>query len=209
MTKRQVRCSTCQPQMSRSVRYYNFFQWYNRNNNTMIIWMCLYGCCPMVKVSQCRESIMVQQTSPASAFVLSHKQAVIHTNSGFWSPDSWNVPDATYNAAFLENWFTASEQEEWPQITVTLLVFARLAPKGCQCSARYGGKSYKRSQGVDLCQAEVCVCASPIWASGKEFFHFLFPISSTDSFSNQNKKALYKQMWVMFSGTFMSRRTGR
>ena len=60
---------------------------------------------------------------------------------------------------------------------------------------------------MDPCQAEVCACASLIWASGKERLHFLFSISSADSFSSQNKKALNKQMRVVFSVTFMSGQT--
>lgn len=63
---------------------------------------------------------------------------------------------------------------------------------------------------MDPCQAGVCAFASLIWASGKELLHFLFSISSTDSFfPSQNIKALNKQLWVVFSVTFMSGQTSR
>lgn len=57
---------------------------------------------------------------------------------------------------------------------------------------------------MDPCQAEVRACASLIWPSGTELLHLLFSISSTDSFSSQNKKAPNKHMWVVFSLTFTS-----
>ena len=52
------------------------------------------------------------------------------------APENLRQPRCHLYATFLENWFTASEHRESPQITVTLLAFARLVAEWCQHGAR-------------------------------------------------------------------------
>lgn len=145
-----------------------------------------------------------RQTFSVSAFIFAHKEAVSCISSGVFEAvivEVVQMPPICHISGKLiyltRAWRITSDNND---IVSLCQAGAKMIPAWCQV----WWKELKWRYWVDPCQAKACACTSLIEKNSTELLYFLFSISSTDSFSSQNKKALNRQIWVVFSVTFTS-----